>query len=220
VGNNGRVVRRNGADWTVMNTGVDQVLFDVWVFSANDVYAVGDNGTFLHFDGSQWTSIPTDGKTRFTSIWGASPNDLWLVGLGPVMLRYRNGTLENALPAPVPAAFNLPYAISATALDDVWVVDNDSVLHSSGQSWTQYPQVLPTGNVLRSIWAVGDGSAYAVATNINSSSGESWVRWLGPTRTVALPVQRAGVVTGLGTDVYVLSGQRLFHYVHDPAHLP
>ncbi len=216
VGNNGRVARRAGASWTVMDTGVDQTLYDVWVFSANDVYAVGDNGTFLHFDGSSWTSIPTGGTARFTSIWGASPNDLWLVGWGPVMLRYRNGTLESSLPAEVPAAFNAPNGISATALDDVWVVDNDSVLHSNGQSWTQYPLVQPTGSVLRSIWAVGDGSAYA----LGSSSSKSSARWLGPTRTAALPVEGAVAITGLGTDVYVLSDKRLFHYVHDPARLP
>jgi hypothetical protein len=217
VGNNGRVARRAGADWTVLDTGVNQTLFDVWVFSANDVYAVGDNGTFLHFDGSKWTSIPTGGTARFISIWGASPNDIWLVGRGLVMLRYRNGTLESALPAQVPAAFNTLNGISATALDDVWVVDNDSVLRSDGQSWTQYPLVLPTGNVLRSIWAVGDGSAYALSNNTNSSSGESHARWLGPTRTMALPVTGAVAITGLGTDVYVLSDKRLFHYVHDPA---
>jgi hypothetical protein len=217
VGNNGRVARRAGADWTVMNTGVDQTLYDVWVFSANDVYAVGENGTFLHFDGSSWTSIPTGGTTRFTSIWGASPNDVWLVGWGPVMLRYRNGTLENALPTGLPAAFNSPNRISATALDDVWVLDNGSVLHSDGQSWTQYPLMLPTGNFLRSIWAAGDGSAYALS---DSSSGKNSARWLGPTRTVALPVEGSVAITGLGTDVYLLSDRRLFHYVHDPAHLP
>jgi hypothetical protein len=217
VGNNGRAARRAGADWTVMDTGVDQTLYDVWVFSANDVYAVGENGTFLHFDGSNWTSIPTGGTARFTSIWGASPNDIWLVGWGPVVLRYRNGTLESALPAQVPAAFNAPNGISATALDDVWVVDNDSVLRSDGQRWTQYPLMLSTGNALRSIWAVGDGSAYALGT---SSSGESAARWLGPTRTVALPVEGAVAITGMGADVYALSGKRLFHYVHDPARLP
>jgi hypothetical protein len=134
-----------------------------------------------------------------------------------VVLRYRNGALESALPAQVPAAFNAPNGISATSLDDVWVVDNDSVLHSDGQRWTQYPYTLPAGNVLRSIWAVGDGSAYALGS---SSSGESAARWLRPARTVALPVDGAVAITGLGTDVYVLSGKRLFHYVHDPARLP
>jgi hypothetical protein len=211
VGNNGKGIRREGSTWPVLDTGVDKTLHDVWVFAANDVYAAGEGGTLLHFDGSAWTAINTGVTANLVSLWGAAPSDLWMVGPGPTVLRYRNGAIENALPAGVPATFNAPNAIGGTSLDNVWIVDNDTVMRTGpGAVWSSYDFGKQSGDLVSRIWPMSDGSAYTV---LNRNSRISAL-WMGPTRAVLLPIAGGASITGFGSDVHVIGNDVLARYAH------
>lgn len=74
--------------WMPMNSGVTADLYDVWGFSANDVYAVGANGAALHYDGHTWSPLKPPSAQNLNNVWGASPTDLYVVGDNATILMY------------------------------------------------------------------------------------------------------------------------------------
>lgn len=73
VGNNGTVLRFDGADWNPVDVGTTVQLNAVWGTSANDVWVVGASGTVLHFDGASWTPVDIGAGTL-------PLNDVWTSG--------------------------------------------------------------------------------------------------------------------------------------------
>ena len=66
--------------WTVMASGTDVTLRDVWGTSSTNVFAVGDDATILHYDGSEWTHMEVDETWGFYGIFGSSPTNVCAVG--------------------------------------------------------------------------------------------------------------------------------------------
>ncbi len=90
VGGNGNIFHFNGADWSEMDAGTDEILLDVWGTSSDNVFAVGENGTILHYDGESWTKMPVV-KKDFQAVEGASSKYVLAAGDDGKILRY-NGS--------------------------------------------------------------------------------------------------------------------------------
>ena len=102
VGNEGTILRYDGAGWTRSSTVTDQDLWGVWGSSETDVWAVGGNGVptgeavILRYDGQQWQQVEIpelrrDGVFAFYKVWGSGPNDVHIVGQNGAIFRW-NGT--------------------------------------------------------------------------------------------------------------------------------
>src|SRR5207249_368737 len=138
--------RWNGTSWSIVpspNAGqYDNVLYDLAVISANDVWAVGfyisDTGAYralsLHWNGTTWTVVPSppvgSGSTTLYGVDGVASNDVWAVGYflsagyrSRALLLHWDGTTWNVTPGPSLrtdySAFNMVDVISA---NDAWAV--------------------------------------------------------------------------------------------------
>ncbi len=63
VGDNGTILRWDGANWNAFASPTTNDLFDVHCVSTVDCKAVGANGTIIHWDGTGWTQV-TSNTTR------------------------------------------------------------------------------------------------------------------------------------------------------------
>lgn len=102
VGHRGLALRhqRGAAELEVLETGLDDTLFGVQAFSADDAWAVGGDPTavrrphvLLRWDGASWQvfealppGIPE--RSAFFKVWGSAPDDVWVVGTLGVALHY------------------------------------------------------------------------------------------------------------------------------------
>lgn len=114
VGSNGVIVRFDGTSWTEQNSGTSSNLTDVWMHTADTVWAVGENGAALRRMGASWTAETAGTSERFEGVWG-SATVAYAVGASGVVRRWQSGGWQ-------------PLASGTTQqLNDVWGVVNGSV---------------------------------------------------------------------------------------------
>jgi hypothetical protein len=141
------IERWNGTNWSIVpspNVGTgDNVLFDLAVVSANDIWAVGSNinaafsgsrALSLHWNGTSWTVVPNpavgSNSSNFNAVDAVSANDVWAVGFfssirGGVraLIEHWDGTAWNVVPAGhLDSNYNELYAIDAASANDIWAV--------------------------------------------------------------------------------------------------
>ena len=79
----GRILHYDGSDWSVIESGTQENLYDVWGSSSSDVYAVG-TFTAVHYDGNSWTSMQPEYGTFLSDllgVWGnSSGSEVFAVG--------------------------------------------------------------------------------------------------------------------------------------------
>jgi len=63
VGDNGTILRWDGANWNAVASPTTNDLFDVHCVNASACRAVGENGTIIHWNGANW-SIVASNTTR------------------------------------------------------------------------------------------------------------------------------------------------------------
>ncbi|MFT7583585.1 MAG: hypothetical protein ACI9MR_005272 [Myxococcota bacterium] len=194
VGNNGTIVRYDGATWTSETTPTDQDLWGVWGASADDLWAVGGRGrtdgdaTILRYDGTTWTqvTIPTLQKANvraFYKVWGTAADNVYIVGQNGAVLRWDGTQLNEEL---VGASDDL-IALWGTGPDRIVIVGgrgNGIVTTWDGTTWeTKNLAPLPG---LNGVWLRDDAVAHVVgglgtvatidiasltATKVSSSDG-------------------------------------------------
>lgn len=146
VGENGTILRWNGAAWFSTLAGRNEFIAGVWSGVTGEVWVVGTDGLILRWDGSAWTQQPGGTSRPLSAIWGMDEADLWAVGEIGTVLRW-NGTiwssvLISSLPTP-PAP--QPYLTDVWGSDpsNVWIVgSNGFIVHWDGTSWS--PPQVPT----------------------------------------------------------------------------
>jgi hypothetical protein len=89
LGNRYVIYHYTGKTWQRARVGLKyQFLYDVWVASTGEVFAVGyfddpiepTNWT-VHFDGQTWSEGPVvDGSWLFFDVWGTSAHDVYSIG--------------------------------------------------------------------------------------------------------------------------------------------
>lgn len=72
-------------NYTLTNT-VD--FYDIFGFSAKDVWAVGTYGKVYRFDGTTWTDQNNPDDTWLESVWGRSPTDMYFSGAAGTWIHY------------------------------------------------------------------------------------------------------------------------------------
>ncbi|VAW76243.1 hypothetical protein MNBD_GAMMA15-1600 [hydrothermal vent metagenome] len=60
VGDNGTILRWDGASWNAFASPTTNSLFDVHCVNTADCKAVGENGTIIHWDGTAWSTFPSN----------------------------------------------------------------------------------------------------------------------------------------------------------------
>jgi hypothetical protein len=90
VGDRGLILRRTGAQWSRVPSGVEDNLGGVWGASADQVFIVGGFGTIL--TGSTSFSKASTGVSKtLWRVWGRSGSDVYVVGLSGTVLHF-NGS--------------------------------------------------------------------------------------------------------------------------------
>ena len=94
----------------------DNNLSDMWVFAADNLYAVGEYGIVIHYDGTTWETQNSTTRDPLYALWSPDPDRLWAVGANGTILYY-NGTFWSEVNHGVG---NDPhYAIWGAATDDI-----------------------------------------------------------------------------------------------------
>lgn len=162
VGDRGRVLRFDGAQWHRADPGPRDYLAGVWGSGPGDVFVTGYNGQVLHFDGSAWWKQPTGVTNDFNGIWGSGPKDVFTVGDRGVILHY-DGTCWRPQATGTEDLF---FGVSGTGPRDVWAVGGrGNVAHYDGAAWrtVDVSAVAPDAHFV-SVWAAGAGEVYVAGT--------------------------------------------------------
>jgi hypothetical protein len=179
----GIVLHGDGEVWSEMDTGATSMLWWIYGFAPDDVYAVGERGVILHYDGAGWQRAESGTDLALYGVWGASGGDVWIVGGDParagsaVVLRGRGTSFRTVgdLPADLrPSAFFKAYGY---AEDDVIMVGTEgTVVRWDGTRW--WREQVPTGEALFSLWGRGRDDLYAVggwtAGTVLHFDGNGW----------------------------------------------
>jgi hypothetical protein len=179
------VLHSDGTSWTPIDVSSRSLLYNVYGFSASDVYAVGEAGLILHYDGTTWQRIESGTTVPLFGLWGASGEDVWIVGgdrSGPVgsavVLRGTRGSFHRvALPEAL--APNVLFKVHGVASDDLMIVGSGgTVLRSNGTEWHRDP--VPTAEPLFSTWGRDGDDVYAVGGTglgeILHFDGQQWTQ--------------------------------------------
>ena len=81
VGDSGTAVHFDGHAWSLIPTGVTEVLTSVHGTGPDDVWVAGADGDVLHWTGAAWTIDNTLDGTTLLGIWATGPNDVWVSGV-------------------------------------------------------------------------------------------------------------------------------------------
>lgn len=179
----GIVLHGDGQSWREIDTGADRMLWWVYGFTGDDVYAVGEGGLILHYDGASWRRAESGTDRTLYGVWGASGGDVWIVGGDPardggaVILRGQGTEFRAVTDVPgslLPRALFKAYGYQA---DDVILVGSEgAVLRWDGVSWRR--DAVPTSEPIFSLWGRDRDDLYAVggwtAGTVLHHGGDGW----------------------------------------------
>ncbi len=145
VGNNGTILRWDGAAWNTVASGTTRTLNGVYCVSASDCWAVGNNSTILHWDGSGWTVLTT-GNVALQGVSCAPNNPNFCVAAG-------TGSF-----------FGFPIGVVASWDGSNWAV-------ASTAFFRDYRDVSCPGTTCYLVTTGGRIDRYNGATTVNDNSG-------------------------------------------------
>lgn len=171
VGNAGMALQQTEAGWELHDTGVDVPLWGVFVFSAEQVWAVGGNafaeGTAVIVSGSSgnWHSVELPQLDRSIAalfkVWGAAPDDVWAVGDNGVILHY-DGSAWSQVPSDTVRDL---ISLWGTGPDDIVAVggrDIGAIARFDGERWSAQDVGMLPG--LNGVWMNDAGTAITVGS--------------------------------------------------------
>ncbi len=144
----------------------DDLLYDIWGASPDDVFAISMDGRIYHYDGVDWSMVLDENVGQILlGVWGSSGDDVYAVGeYNPVrpgpggdILHY-DGTSWSAIDF---TSENDLLDISGTSSSDIVAVGrNGFIVRFDGTTWN--PENSGTTRWLRYVWAGGPGDYWAV----------------------------------------------------------
>ena len=217
VGDSGTVLNYNGADWNVMDAGVNNVnLKGVWGTDSSHVYAVGDGGTICYYNGSDWEDVGY-GSRNLKAVWGSSATDVYAVGSSYTqggstrytLLHTTNGGDGWTNMGSSMTGGRTMYGIWGYDDTHMYAVGQDGrILFGNGSSWAT--RTSNTSRTLYGVWGSSLTDIYAVGASgtIVHYNGSKWSGMTSNTE-----VNLYGVWgTGAG-DVYAVGdGGTVLHY--------
>ena len=172
VGDNGTILKGDGATWTPQASGTTEHLRAVSGTSASSVWAVGDAGTILFFNGTDWTAQTSGTTNALRGVWGSSGTNVFAVGDGGTILRSTNGTSWSAQSSGVTSRLR---AVHGSGASSAWAVGDGGIVRFwNGTTWggqnslvtNQFNSVFASNST--NVWAVGAGGA------VRKYSGSTW----------------------------------------------
>jgi hypothetical protein len=176
VGENGTIMRWNGASWTIVPSPVSNVtLFSVSMVTAQYGWAVGDGGTILHWDGASWSQVTSPTTITLLSVHAPSTLTAWATGYDEI----------------VPAAPGKPGSISGVVL--LWdsavghwsVFRTDQITHNFITTSGPYDAWTNGSGTSLMHWSNSTWSTYATPTGVLGadfySATDGWAVGNGPT---------------------------------------
>ena len=169
VGEDGVIIRRQGAFWSPMRSPTTENLHFVFGLAPDEVYAGGYGGQVLRYDGAGWAAVETGiediSEVTLRGAWGEG-EDLYVVGDKGTIL-HLNGdkwVKEDSL-----SSYNLG-SIWGVSLVDVYAgAAGGTVLRRMGGAWSSQQVTMgsATLNALfgfssKELWAGGTGGALVV----------------------------------------------------------
>ena len=148
VGEGGRILRKQGEDWTDESPDIDErlVLWGVWAAAPDDIWAVGGSvrrngpkGVVLRSDGNgQWRRVEDaffPSELNLYKVWGSRNDDVYIVGEGGVVLHF-DGRIYRRLDTGVS---DLIFTIHGTDTDRVAVGGSDvgQIFSLDARGWTE-----------------------------------------------------------------------------------
>jgi hypothetical protein len=127
-------------------------VYDVYMLSPGEGWAVAEGPYFLYFDGAEW-AVHTAFTTKYpdvdvTRLAFSSPDDGWAVGHELIssgrcevyFFHYDGERWASVTEIPIEIEYRYPalYDVEALAADDVWLTAGRSVLHYDGETWEDY----------------------------------------------------------------------------------
>ena len=211
----GVVLHGDGETWTELDTGASSMLWWVYGFSGDDVYAVGERGLILHYDGSSWQRAESGTDLTLYGVWGASGDDVWIVGGDPitegsaVVLRGHGTSFSRVTDLPSELAPGALFKAYGYAADDVILVGSEgAVLRWNGASWRR--EAVPTSEPLFSLWGRAADDLFAVggwtAGTVLHFAGNGWteVAHAAGSGLSGVFTSQGSPTIAVGPDAYVL----------------
>ena len=126
-------------NWTSPTTND---LYDVFMVSASDGWAVGYGGTMLRWNGTDWSTVTSPTTTTIYSIFVVSADDVWIVGSGGMTIHW-NGAYWSTVASPT--AENL-WSVHIVSSSDGWAVgEAGTIIQWTGTEWIpEFPAAILT----------------------------------------------------------------------------
>lgn len=109
------IMRYDGSDWELVDTGVAADLYGVWGAGPACVFAVGQAGTILHYDGTAWQAQETPTDATLRDVWGTSCENVYAIGDAGTILHY-DGSQWQQRESPVTNTLHAVWGSSAETL--------------------------------------------------------------------------------------------------------
>jgi len=165
TGQQGVVLRYDGATWRVTQTPTTASLWGVWGTSATNVVAVGTAGTILRFDGATWTNESPNPAVVFLDVWGSAPDDIFAVGIESAVshrVYHYDGSSWTSMT--VPPGLQSLTSVWGSGPGDVYAAGlGTSFLHYDGAVWSA--MATPATFALTEVWGTSASDVFAVGGN-------------------------------------------------------
>ncbi len=182
VGDSGTAVHFDGHAWSLIPTGVTEVLTSVHGTGPDDVWVAGADGDVLHWTGAAWTIDNTLDGTTLLGVWATGPNDVWVSGVDESdgvgsgsLFGHWTGTAWDFLD--INGAETL-WKIWASGPTDIWMVgtapSGDGIVYrGDGKIFDPVPF---TGGSVHSIWGSGPADVWVApsAGALQHWTGAAW----------------------------------------------
>ncbi len=176
VGDTGTIMQWNGTSWRKVTSPTTQDLNSVFMFSANDGWAVGNedgNELILRWDGTSWSRLAPSASVaneNLNSVFMVSANEVWIVGDdrpgGPnaVAYRWQSGVWSYTDPG-TDENLNSVYMLSS---NDGWTVGDNGAIRrwTGGPNWSS-AALSPAGSNLNSVYCTAPDNCWAVGDTWN-----------------------------------------------------
>ena len=135
VGEAGTILRYDGQQLALMDSGVGVDLYGIWGSSLGDIWVTGADGVLLHYDGASWSQyqLPEDvPRQNIRYIWGYGPQAIYICGDDRLLLFY-DGFEWSSIETKLSKDSNL-HSIWGTGPFDVYIAsDFGKLLHWDGE---------------------------------------------------------------------------------------
>lgn len=137
-------------------------LYDVWVSSSSDVFAVGKGGTVVRYDGAGWTTDNCGISKNLNGVWGSSSDNVFAVAATGEIVHY-DGTAWSQMTSPAETSHLAD--VWGSSSSNVFAVGNGgTVIHYDGNSdnvWSEM-NVGTLSENLYDVWGTSSVDVYAV----------------------------------------------------------